>query len=449
MRRPRALAFGLALGLCFASPAGAGTAPPLVGLGDSLGEGVQSADANRLTQPTGYLNLIATQMGLPFPLPLIRTRPTGVVGETRNRSRIDPSLEAANLAVSGADSTSILTDAADGQVDSEADLVLAPRTGTQISIAQSLGSPFMLAWIGSTDAMSAVLAFDHLDASQLTPVPTFQANMHEIVQSLTAGGARVAFANIPDVAQIGYLFSNRDLRRFLGNDHGLPDGSYTSLPAMLLIKLGIKDDSILQDPDWVLDATEVQTIRNTVDAYNQIIAAEAAQAGMPVVDIDGLFRASAATPPVIGGVTLTLSYLGGLFSLDGVHPSNIGHALIANAFIATINAAFGMSVPPIDPSALEGIMRADPFVDKDGDLHVKGRPFNGLLETLGPFLGITGSGGEPGAAAGVDRTLGPRLMRGYFAATGRDPATAWTQDDAIAALRHALGVDSLLGRARR
>ena len=41
--------------------------PPLIGLGDSIGEGVQSADANSATQPNTYLALIAAQMGDPFP----------------------------------------------------------------------------------------------------------------------------------------------------------------------------------------------------------------------------------------------------------------------------------------------------------------------------------------------------------------------------------------------
>src|SRR5262249_17054376 len=256
----RVLAIGLALCLGLATYATAGNTPPLVGLGDSIGEGAQSADANSLTQPNGYLNLLATQMGVPFPLPLIRTRPTGVAGETRNRARIDPSLQASDLAVYGATTTSILSDAADAHIDTETDLVLAPRTGTQIAIAQSLGSPVMICWIGNTDALGAVVDFNHLDTSQLTPVATLQANMHQIVHSRTAGRAKVILANIADVIRIGYLFDNQDLRRFLGDDFGLPDGSYTSLVAMLLIKIGVVDGSILQNPAWVLDATEVATI---------------------------------------------------------------------------------------------------------------------------------------------------------------------------------------------
>ncbi len=80
----------------------------VVGLGDSLGEGVQSADAAYQTQIHGYLPLIAAQMGVLFPLPLIKTGLFGVVGNVNGRSRLNPSALSADLAVSGANSTSIL-----------------------------------------------------------------------------------------------------------------------------------------------------------------------------------------------------------------------------------------------------------------------------------------------------------------------------------------------------
>jgi len=48
-----------------------GKDPLILGLGDSIGEGVQSADASFRTQPSGYLKLLAEQIGDRFPLPLI------------------------------------------------------------------------------------------------------------------------------------------------------------------------------------------------------------------------------------------------------------------------------------------------------------------------------------------------------------------------------------------
>jgi hypothetical protein len=161
-----------------------------------------------------------------------------------------------------------------------------------------------------------------------------------------------------------------------------------------------------------------------------------------VVDVYDLFNEYTTNPPVIGGVTLTPRFLGGVFSLDGVHPSDIGHALLANAFIGTIDEFYGLSVPTITTSALTAILDADPFIDFKGTLQVRGRPLNGLLETLGPHLGISGDFGNlPGASRGapspgIDAAAGRLFMRQYFQAIGKDPNTPWTSADAVAAMRY-------------
>jgi hypothetical protein len=285
-----------------------------------------------------------------------------------------------------------------------------------------------------------VLAFDQLDASQLTPVPIFAANFHQIAQSLTAWKTQVVFANVPNVTDVGFLFDNDDLTLFLGHDYGLPAGSYTSLVAMLLLKLGMADASLLQNPSWVLDAGEVQTIASTIQQYNQIIAQEAAAVKMPVVDINSLLAFVHKNGVPFGNFTLTTRYLGGMFSLDGVHPSNIGHAVLANAFLKTANAAFHLNAPLLSNQQLSTILVQDPFVDFNGNLKVRGRPFAGLLETLGPSLGISGDTADGIMQPGTNAALGQQLMRNYFAATGRDPETAWTQKDAVEALRLIFGL---------
>jgi hypothetical protein len=211
---------------------------------------------------------------------------------------------------------------------------------------------------------------------------------------------------------------------------------------MLLIKLGLVDGSILKNPDWVLDATEISRISERVGAFNQIISDAASRAGMPVADIHGLYQTISANPPTILGTKLTNRYLGGLFSLDGVHPSNTGHAILANAFISKANSFYQMSIPPIGPTALLGTFLFDPFVDFDGDLKVRGRPLAGLLETLGPVLGISGDQNESLAAptAGIAPALGQQFMQQYFTATGKAPNAAWSPPDAFAAFRNIFGI---------
>jgi hypothetical protein len=424
-----------------AAPAYTQTPPPIVGMGDSIGEGVQSADASSRTQPNTYLNLIAKQMGVSFPLPLIQSGPLSDIFSVKGRKRIDPNALASNLAVSGATVDSILNDVAGQPIDDETDLVLQPRTGSQMQIAESLQSPFTVCWIGNGDVLGAVLAWNNLNATQMTSVEQFTTDYAQIIAGLKSWNTKAVVGTIPDVTSIGFVVSREDMIAFLGQDYGLPEGSYTTVPTMLLIKLGLKPPSILQDPNYVLDPTEVATIQQRLQTFNQIIMSDAAGAGIPVGDIYTVFQQLQQNPPVYNGVALTRRFNGGILSLDGVHPSNIGHGLSANVFIAAVNQAYGMGIPPLSQDQLTQIADADPFIDWDGDLVVRGRPLAGLLETLGPALGISGDlndrPGAPRAAAvaGINPAAGQAFMQQYLALQGLPPNTPWGPDDAVKAMQ--------------
>jgi hypothetical protein len=102
----------------------------------------------------------------------------------------------------------------------------------------------VICWIGSKDALRAVTAFDHLDASQLTPVARFTADFQQSSPASRAAGSIPVFASIPDVVDIAFLMDRQDLIRFLGSDNGLPAGSCTTLGAVMLVKLGLANSSV-------------------------------------------------------------------------------------------------------------------------------------------------------------------------------------------------------------
>ncbi len=422
--------------------------PVMVGMGDSIGAGVQSADASIRTQRFSYLKLIAKQMGARFPLPLIKSSKLGVVGDTILRHRVWPDIPGSNLSVSGANVRSLVNDWADAldedEIDSETDLVLFPRIGSQLRIVERIaerrGPPLVICWIGNNNALSAALSFDELDGSQVTSIETFQFYFDKIAQGLGALGGPVVFANIPNVTRIGFLMDRQDLIRFVGSDFGLAEGDYTSVVVMLLIRLGLDDGSLLEDPDFVLDAGEVAFIQGRIEAFNRIIKTEADKIGAPVVDINALFDDADEDPFTFFDIPVTSRFLGGIFSLDGVHPSNIAHAVIANAFIETINSHFPMDIPLISDKELERIFLRDPFQDKDGDGRVKGRSGAGLLETLGPVLGISGDRKDwiPDASpAQIDASAGQRFIRKLLELQGEDPerASEWNKWEAIELFR--------------
>jgi hypothetical protein len=271
--------------LCVLSATAAAQSPvKLASIGDSLGEGVQSGDASEHTQPFSFVNLVAWRMGASLPLPLIETGLFSSVGDTNSRSRRDPVVASPNLAVSGANVSSVLRNQADAldesQINSETDLVLFPRTGSQMDIFERLAPEFAAVWIGSNDALSAVLTYDRLDGSQLTSIDTFTADFTEIADRVAATGSKAVFGTIPDLPSIAYLLTPEELVRFLGSSYGLPAGSVTSLPAMFLVKLGLADGSIFADPNYVLDPFEQQMISARIAAFNAVIRSVASSRGM-------------------------------------------------------------------------------------------------------------------------------------------------------------------------
>ena len=108
----------------------------------------------------------------------------------------------------------------------------------------------------------------------------------------------------------------------------------------------------------VLDPSEIAIIQDHVNADNQSIRDICGAANIPVLDIHALLTELATTGRKVGGVTLTSAFLsGGVFSYDGVHPNDIGYALVANEFIRVINASGG-SLPPVDLAAVLGVTSA-------------------------------------------------------------------------------------------
>ena len=112
--------------------------------------------------------------------------------------------------------------------------------------------------------------------------------------------------------------------------------------------------------EYILDASEVSIARTAIQKFNLIIdtvLANPARAGRTVkVDIYSRLNEVKAHGLEIAGVKFTTDFItGGLFSLDGIHPSNRGHGIIANEFIKAINTKFGSNIPYVDVMSLPGI----------------------------------------------------------------------------------------------
>lgn len=104
----------------------------------------------------------------------------------------------------------------------------------------------------------------------------------------------------------------------------------------------------LQDKH-VLIPTEIAEIKKATDAYNVTIEAVAKEKGLAFVDTRAVLTQLSSGGIRFGNFTMSSTFVtGGAFSLDGVHPSPRGYALIANIFVDAINAKYGSTLRKVD-----------------------------------------------------------------------------------------------------
>jgi len=104
----------------------------------------------------------------------------------------------------------------------------------------------------------------------------------------------------------------------------------------------------MQD-NTTLTATETAEVKTATDAYNTTIQALATSKGLAFVNANAVLGQVASGGLSYNGFTMTSTYVtGNSFSLDGVHPSPRGYALIANKFIEAINATYGSNLKGVN-----------------------------------------------------------------------------------------------------
>ncbi|WP_348812209.1 G-D-S-L family lipolytic protein [Flavobacterium maritimum] len=128
------------------------------------------------------------------------------------------------------------------------------------------------------------------------------------------------------------------------------------LPSMNFIGTAIGGDptkvngvSVPLADKWVLSKEEIAEVKTATDAYNVTIKAVVEAKGLAFVDTKTMMTQLSTAGIVSNSFTLTATYVtGGAFSLDGVHPSPRGYALIANAFSTAINTKYSSTLKKVD-----------------------------------------------------------------------------------------------------
>jgi lysophospholipase L1-like esterase len=259
---------------------------------------------------------------------------------------------------------------------------------TEMNAAVSLRPTLATVWLGANDLLGFIFSGGSM-AGIDTPAQ-MQADISNMIEQLQHAGARVAVANLPDVLTLAYFETDLNELPLVLQKHRrispvqasaiagqiraayhLDGRARITLHGMNRILRAIHEHrplprlhppGRLHEADY-LSGTFVQQIQELNDQYNAAIAAAATQTAAPLVDIHSAFVQIASN----GGywidypVCCTLDYEGGLLSLDGLHPSNTGYAVIANVFIDTIDRGFGLSIPRLSSAQLYNIYESDPL----------------------------------------------------------------------------------------
>jgi len=246
---------------------------------------------------------------------------------------------------------------------------------------------FFSNWLGNNDALGYATSGGAGDV--LTDKPTFAYLYNLLINTMTSTGAKGVVGTVPDVTSIPY-FNTVTVPAVLGAVqkanptvqaiyiNALVSGS-TYAPraatAKDLIVLTFPTSKIGQpvttpygtlpygltpyspiENQYVLDENEVALTEDYVNFYNATIKSVAASKGLAVFDAYTFLQGVKEHGIVEQGVQLNAGYIsGGIFSLDGVHLTPRGYAIVANEFIKAINAKYGSTVPLVDVSNYPGV----------------------------------------------------------------------------------------------
>lgn len=265
---------------------------------------------------------------------------------------------------------------------------------TQLNAALSLRPSMTTVWLGANDLLKYI--FSH-GASPATDSPSqFAADLTTIITSLEKAGSKVVVANLPDVLgntsgepPVPQFFPiaklSADLQAlgvpaaYAGGAQTYVQNTYTGSSGFLtesgffsvLGQISAGAPAITLDPNGsgsgdgtlYLDSAFSAQAMGLNAAYNAAISSVASATGAALADIQGTFKAlnAAGGVTLAPGVVLTTRFGGGLLSYDGLHPSNVGYALIANVFIGAADTTFGTAIPPLTNAQIGTIAQTDTY----------------------------------------------------------------------------------------
>lgn len=278
--------------------------------------------------------------------------------------------------------------------------------GTPLQELTRIQPTFFTVWVGNNDVLAYATSGGAgkgsggglADANSISSIPLFGLAFDSIMNRMTANEAKGVVIGIPDVTAIPYFTTvpakglvlrpgQADTLNFIYNGTGITftpgangwviqDTSVQTVKMRKikdgeLVLLTIPQDSLrcagwgsvspttgMPKPipsQYILDLTEIGNVRTATTAFNKIMQDRANADGLAYVDISSYLK-TVASGIIFNGVSYNTTFVtGGAFSLDGIHLTPRGYALVANEIIRHINAKYRSSIPTVDINAYSGI----------------------------------------------------------------------------------------------
>jgi len=259
----------------------------------------------------------------------------------------------------------------------------ASAAKTQVQLAAESGASFVTCWLGNNDVLGFVTSGG---TGSITPGATFQASLSGTLAALGTA-PYLAVMNLPSVTDIPFVTYFNPVLNAKLDAMGSPvhavwvmddatgaaapvytdpgTNNYVLLPAASAMQAdptkGASAGNPLPDA-YVLDAAELAQAQAAVEDFNdRIEAGVAALNGSRahdalLVDMNAFFSGVVATGYDAQGEHFSTQFVsGGLFSLDGVHPTNLGYAVIANVILDAMNEGWGFNIEMVDVGEFIGV----------------------------------------------------------------------------------------------
>jgi len=270
----------------------------------------------------------------------------------------------------------------------------ATSTYKDYVLANSTGTTFFSMWLGNNDVLGYATAGG--TGAAMTDVTTFTTNYQAMIDAITPIASKGILVTIPRITLAAHFNVVTRTSLLATINAGLPTGS----PAVTAIFIdasgttrsatdadmfllgaqadygnfgrttvgtsvgpyGLSPTNPLKDAS-VLDATEVVEVQTRTNELNAVIMAQAIAKNLALLDVNLAGGAlDLASKPVgfLGAPFNAFKYTtgfisGGVFSLDGIHLTPSGNAIIANEIIKVVNAKYTSTLPLVNLSNYKSV----------------------------------------------------------------------------------------------